>query len=132
MKIRAIYLRAGVDIPPEIIGIEDRNNLDELYRLINCDTIDVTYRQFDEKIFAVVCDDNGKLKSNSITSAITMRTNQPIRTDLVGNLIVTGYPNDEGDFTSLSDEDIKIILRQVICLQMFVGEKPTDIYAFVL
>ena len=132
MKIRAIYLRAGVDIPPEVIEIDDRDNLDELYRLINCNSIDVTYRQFDKKIFAVVCDDNGKLKNDSITSAITMRANQPIRTDLVGNLIVTGYPNDEGDFTSLSDEDIKTILRNVISLQLFVGEKSTFAFAFVL
>ena len=61
-----------------------------------------------------------------------MRTNQPIRTDLVGNLIVTGYPNDEGDFTSLSDEDIKIILRQVIGLELVTDDKAIDIYAFVL
>ena len=132
MKIKAVYLQAGKPIKPEVIEIDDRDHLNELYRLLNCNTIDVTYRQFCNNVYAVICDDEGALKECPITSAINFRLNQPIKTDLVGNLIVAGYPDDEGNLTDLDEDQIKEILKTVITCEFSVAGKKNDCYVFVV
>ena len=132
MKIKAVYLQAGKPIKPEVIEIDDRDNLNELYRLLNCNAIDVTYRQFCYNVYSVICDDEGALKQCPITSAINIRANQPIKTDLVGNLIVAGYPDMEGNLTDLDEDQIKEILKTVITCEFSIAGKKNDCYVFVV
>ena len=113
-KVRAIYLQAGKNIYPEIVEImPDGSNLEELYRLLNCRTIDIVKRPFGNKYFNVIVDDEGLLKDNFIPSAFSVAKTKGTQLDLVGNLLVVGPADDEGNFTEISDQEIFTIFMQV-------------------
>ena len=98
----------AVDIVPE---------LDTLYKLLNCDLIDVTYRKVGDKMYCIVCDDEGLLKEGAIVSGVEETEDGDIRPMLVGNLLFFSEENTEdGDFVGLTDEDVQNILEHMLTL----------------
>ena len=102
--------------------IDVTGGLKEMYRLLDCDCIDVTYRDIQDgdglyNVFNVVVDDEGLLKDSPIVSA---RSRDDMSAQLVGNLLVFGVDWEEanyGDLASLTDEEVKLVigsLRRVI------------------
>lgn len=81
------------------------NNLDDYYKYISCDCFDIPTRKIGDRYFNIICDDEGLLKDHPIVSAIDPSF-EPM---LVGNLIVGGKTNSEGDMLDLTDEDIEVI-----------------------
>lgn len=88
------------------------DTLESWYKIINCDTIDITCRRIgeevDAKYFNFICDDEGLLKGFPTVTAISS-DNQPM---LVGNLFICN-DDGEGNLTSLSDDDISIIEKNI-------------------
>lgn len=82
----------------ENVNCED--SLEEFYRLIGCDCIDITMRKIGGRWFDIVCDDEGLLKDDMKISAIN-DMGQPM---LVGNLLFFNH-DSEGNLLPLSDED---------------------------
>ena len=102
--MKVVYLNVENRELPKVIDIED--DFDVFYELIKCRYIDIVHRKIGHKYFDVICDDEGALKEDAITSAVDTQFRQM----LVGNLIVS-KSDDEGNLIDLSDEDIKQILR---------------------
>ena len=99
-----------VDVENEdvkVIEIEDK--LDEFYRILNCDIIDIAHRYIGDKRFNIVCDDEGLFKDEPKISAIDNLGNMM----LVGNLFIVSGKNYDGELHSLSEEEIKHILARV-------------------
>ena len=117
-KVKAVYLQAGENIYPDIVEImPDGSNLDEIYKLLKCDTIDIVSRPFgiDKKMFNVILDDNGRLKDKPIPSALNIIPGKKdFSIDFVGNLLICGFADEEGNLTDLSLDDICKIKNQVI------------------
>lgn len=88
----------------KIITFEDK--LEELYRLCDCQYIDITMRKIGEYEYDIVCDDEGLLKEGYIVSAID-KNQKPM---LVGNLIFCNH-DEEGNLASLKEEQIVNILK---------------------
>ena len=68
-KIKVVYLKAGVDEQAKVIEISDEagpESLQELYRLLNCEAIDIVYRKFGQNQYAVICDDEALLKKDGV------------------------------------------------------------------
>lgn len=91
------------------VSIENPSGLEDYYKLIGCSTIDITNRAIAGKRFDIICDDEGIFTENPKISAI----NDMGEPQLVGNLIITGEADSEGNMTDLTDEDIVHIKKNI-------------------
>lgn len=94
---------------PQII--ETEGGLAEWYRLLKCDLIDITERQVAGRYYDIICDDEGLLKDGAKVSALDSAQSP----QLVGNLIFCNH-DDEGNETTLTDEDIARLLPNAVIL----------------
>ena len=85
--------------------VVEANELKDYYRLIGCTTIDIVNRSIKGKRYEIICDDEGTFKADPRISAIDDMGNAM----LVGNLIVCGQADEEGNLTDLTEADIKHI-----------------------
>lgn len=104
--------------------VEDE--LHELYKLVECDTIDIIKRCIGGKLYALIIDDNGKIcEEEKMVSALTVCDDtlppaifntgeNDILEILVGNILIAGLPDDEGELTPLTDEDVKNIKNNLL------------------
>lgn len=97
-------------ITKDEVKVVEVNGLDDYYKLIECDTIDIAYRSIGGKAFDIICDDEGLLKESRRVSAVKV-TGEPA---LVGNLIVCGEADEEGEETSLTEADIELIKENIV------------------
>lgn len=88
-----------------------KDDLDEFYRLIECDTIDIVKRDIGGKCYCVICDDEGLFKQNPLPAIANQQTPN---INVYGNIIITGEENNEGELTSLTSEDINRIRNCII------------------
>lgn len=107
-KIKAFY------VDPSTNTAEEREitpDLDTYYELLHCDCIDIVNRGFAmcNRRFDIICDDMGLYADDPRISAIDDHM-QPM---LVGALLVIGQADEEGNETSLTDEDVKILKHYV-------------------
>ena len=84
------------------------DTLDNLYKILNCDTIDIIKRSINGKLYHVVCDDNALLKNPIPRIGLVNPTGD---SKIYGNAFICGDVDCEGDLTSLNEDDIKSILR---------------------
>ena len=102
-----------VDVKNETARVvEVQDDLDEFYKILNCDCIDITVRRIGgrcRKKFNIVCDDEGLLKDPQKISAID-NLGQP---QLVGNLFIVGGEVIDGELTSLTESEVAYILARV-------------------
>lgn len=89
--------------------VVDVSTLEDYYKLIGCRCIDIVTRKIGRKVYDIICDDEGTFVDDPLISAI----DDVGRVMLVGNLIVCGLADDEGELTSLSPEDIRYIKKRV-------------------
>lgn len=115
--IQVIYVNVDKGENPKIKHIED--DIDTFYKLINCDNVEMPQRQINGKYFTIICDEEGTLKSNPIVSACSHKGDAM----LVGNLIITGLPNEYGDLTGLSDDDVLLIMSKFRKTLLYHPEK---------
>lgn len=78
------------------------NGLEDYYKLMEVDIIDIVTREIGGKFYDVICDDEGLLKENPIPTMFDDEK-QPM---IFGNIIIAGLADGEGNMTDLTDEDI--------------------------
>lgn len=98
-----------LNVVEDKVRIVEANGLDDYYRLMGCSVIDITQRKIAGKYYDIICDDEGLLKENPKISAIT-HMGQPV---LVGNLIIAGEADADGNLTDLLDTDILHLYRNI-------------------
>lgn len=89
----------------EIVKVE--NSLIELYKLLDCDLIQVVERKIGNKVYDIICDEEGLLKPNFQSAICTNYTE-----NLYGNILIVNH-DDEGNFTSLDDDEIIDINKSI-------------------
>ena len=82
-----------------ILTIKDE--LDEFYKILNCETIDIVKRRVGRSEVNIICDDEGTFREDPKISAIGNLGNVM----LVGNLFVVGIEDNEGELTSLDNPE---------------------------
>ena len=99
-----------VDVEKETAGVvEIPDELDEFYKILNCDCIDIVVRQIGRKRFNIICDDEGLFKDPQKISAIDNLG----QAQLVGNLFIVGSSVLDGDLTGLTEKEAAYILARV-------------------
>ena len=97
--------------------------LDTFYELLHCDCVDIVSREvgrYGKRRYDIICDDEGLLKDDPYISAIDNNG----RAMLVGSLLVVGEADDEGNITSLDDDDIKFLKMHTEYLSTYTHKAP--------
>lgn len=79
-----------------------------IYDLLDCSIFTIASRRFGKYKFDILLDDEGLLKTKTITG-LSIDKNEM----LVGNLFVCNH-NDDGEVVSLTDDEIKYLHLHVI------------------
>lgn len=82
-----------------------KNDLDEFYKLIDCDYVETVYPFKDD--VCIICDDEGKLKRKEFSRPL--RSDGVIYDIIAGTFIITGI--NEDDFCSLTDSQLETYLE---------------------
>lgn len=112
MKIKAFLI--------DVIGgnsrvVEIENKLEDYYRELHCELIDIQSRKVGKKVFDIICDDEGLMKEDNKISAID-NLGAPM---FVGNLLVVNCK--DGVETGLEDDEIEYVRDRVqkLCTRNF-------------
>lgn len=92
--------------------------LKHMYRLIDCDLIDIVYARIGGVNVEIVVDDEGLLKEKRRFSAIRGNETEGFAPWLVGNLIVFGQSDDEYH-TGLTEEEAATIYEYLMPTSLF-------------
>jgi len=96
-----------VDVENEKIGaIDIEPELDEYYRVLCCDTIDVATRSVGGKYFDIICDDEGLLKDRPKISLVDKHG----KAMLVGNLLFCHH-DENGETVGLEESELAFLSR---------------------
>ena len=95
-------MKVGIfDAETKKLRIQDiKDDLEEFYGIIKCDTIDIVTRYIRGVRFDIICDDEGLLKDNIVVIAFDINLNPA----LVGTLIFAHH-DDEGNLTDITKDD---------------------------
>ena len=92
-----------------VVEIADKDHLGQFYELIGCECIDLVTRRIGGKYFDVIVDDEGLFVQNPICSAYDSKHN-PM---LVGNIVILGEADGEGNETSMSEGDVSLVREAI-------------------
>ena len=96
------------------------DSIENYYKILNCNTIDIVERKIKNRHFNIVCDDEGLFSNSPKISGIT----SDLKSILVGNLFITGGVDENGYLTSLSEEEEKDVLDNVVYVTSNQNPKP--------
>lgn len=105
--MKVVYLNVYESKEPQVLDINDK--LQEFYRLIKCDTIDIVRRKIGDSYYDVICDDEGLFVENPKISMID-NLGKPM---LVGNIIICDADEDTGELEGLTDEQIAGVMKHI-------------------
>lgn len=97
------------------------NELQDYYDALGCDCFDIATRKIDGRYFDMFVDDVGLFSDNPIPSAL----DKDMKPMLVGNIVFANHDN-EGNTTSLLDEDIDHIRQHTMGVVDFNNKKTWD------
>ncbi|HCJ37841.1 MAG TPA: hypothetical protein DHV37_05890 [Erysipelotrichaceae bacterium] len=119
---RLLLLRIDTTDFPEIVKEVECNDLDDYYKYLNCGCFDIATRKIGDKYYDIFVDDEGLFKDNPIMSMANIDNGEPM---LVGNLIFANH-DDEGNTTSLSDEDMNNIKRHICLVDIVKADRSKE------
>lgn len=91
-----------------------RENLHNIYKMLDCDCIDVVVRKFGKNVYDIYCDDEGLLKNKQhITAVATFNQNHDLVEQIVGNVFICKH-DGEGGMQSLTEKECNEILNEVV------------------
>lgn len=115
-----------IDVQRDTVEYVEPQGLADFYRLIDCDLIDITCREINGRRYDIICDDCGWFRDDVKFSAVTAYGN-PV---LVGNLIITGEADADGDQTDLQPRIYSIYL--ITFIRFVHGDTQRDIGCFAM
>ena len=118
--MKVIYLNVNENKTPEVLNIPD--DLNTFYKLCQCTCIDIVTRRIGNVPYSIICDDEGLFVESPKISAV----DNGYRPQLVGNLIICGMPNKDGELTKLTGVDAVHILSQI--KHLYTQKHPDGYY----
>lgn len=107
-RIRAYYIAPEKRVAGPITITDD---LDTLHRLIDCECIDIRPYRVGGSDYDFIFDDEFLCHERPPMPSVADEGGCII---LMGNVLITGLPDEDGEQTSLTDEDIRRIERRMM------------------
>lgn len=99
-----------------------KDDLDEFYRRLDCNTIDMPTRWIGGQEFVIICDDEGLFREDRKVSA---RNGRDVM--LFGNLLVVKYAG-EGEIRGLTPDEVAHVMRHVSGIGRYTEDGRMDIW----
>lgn len=115
--MKAFLIDVNADVKEGARVVECGNDLETLYKLCDCSTIEIPCRKIGDFWYDIVCDEEGIFRENYKASALDEKFNVA----LVGNLLFCNH-DAEGDLVSLTDEQIENLKNHIHTTCHFDGE----------
>lgn len=96
-----------LDVKNDVVEIVEADGLQDYYKYIGTDVIDIVTRRIGGEHYEIICDDEGLFKEYPKISAID-DMGQPM---LVGNLLIAGGVDNEGNLEPVEIEDIEYVMQ---------------------
>ena len=112
-----------IDVHNAKIQEVEVSELDDYYKWIGCENIDITSRKIGGRIYDI-CDDEGFFHDPVLVSAVDSEKNAM----LVGNLIVMGNSDGDEILHGLSDEELKHLKKNLAVIGVERDKKITSVY----
>ena len=110
-----------LDVVNNDVRMVEANTLDDYYRLIGCDYVDIIHRRIGDVEVEIVLDDEGLLVEDPKPSGISV-DGTPI---LFGNLLIaSGRVTDDGELTELTEYEVDEIMDNVATISTSVYKEP--------
>ena len=110
-----------LDVVNKDVRMVEANTLDDYYRLIGCDYVDIIHRRIGDVEVEIVLDDEGLFVENPKPSGIDV-TGTPV---LFGNLLIaSGRVTDDGELTELTEYEVDEIMDNVATISTSVYTEP--------
>lgn len=104
------------------------DDLQEYYKILGCDLIEIVARKIAGRTFLIVCDEEGTLKEKPVISGL----DTGFHPALVGSLFIC-KPGEDGELGSLETEDVYFIKDFIQRIPaFFVGYRNDMSDAYVL
>lgn len=89
-------------------------NLHNIYKMLNCDCIDVVERKFGKNVYDIYCDDEALLKGGTPILAIaTYNQNNVLVEQIVGNVFICKH-DGQGGMQALTPKECSEILNEIL------------------
>lgn len=115
--MKAFLIDVNADVKEGARVVECGNDLQTLYKLCDCSTIEIPYRKIGDFWYDIVCDEEGIFKEDYKSSAL----DENFKPALVGNLLFCNHDAD-GELASLTDEQIENLKKHIRITCHFDGE----------
>jgi len=96
-----------IDVYNNKVETVEANGLEDYYKYLDCDTIDIIQRWIGDIPVNIICDDEGTFKEHPKISAIDVWGDIA----LVGNLLIAGGEVVDGELTELTEGEIEVIKK---------------------
>ena len=107
-----------LDTMEKKVEVVNPESLQDYYKLIGCKWVEIVTRKIGRKFYDVICDEEGTFVDDPLISAI----DDLGRVMFVGNLIICGLADEEGELTDLTSNDIKYIKKRIQTLDTRMHE----------
>lgn len=110
-----------LDVENKDVKMVEANGLDDYYKLIGCNYVDIIHRWIGDVEVEIVLNDEGLLVNAPKPSGISI-DGTPV---LFGNLLIaSGRVTDDGELTELTEEEIDEIMDNVATITTSVYKEP--------
>ena len=110
-----------LDVVNKDVRMVEANTLDDYYRLIGCDYVDIIHRRIGDVEVEIVLDDEGLLVEDPKPSGISVDGSIM----LWGNLLIaSGRVTDEGELTELTEAEIDEIMGNIATITTSIYKEP--------
>ena len=110
-----------LDVEHREVKLVEANSLNDYYKFIACDYVDIIHRRIGDVEVEIVLDDEGALVNYPKVSAIDI-DGTPM---LYGNLLVaSGRVTDDGELTELTEAEVDEIMENVATITTSVYTEP--------
>ena len=113
-----------LDVENNELKVVEANGLEDYYRLIGCDTIDIVRREIGEMEVEIVCDDEGLFLEHPKVSAID-RAGNPC---LYGNLLIASNRVVDGELTELTKGEIAYLKHCIVEVTTEYYKEPFKVF----
>ena len=118
-----------LDVEKRDVKMVEANGLDDYYKFIGCNYVDIIHRRIGDVEVEIVIDDEGALVNQPKISAISPE-GTPM---LYGNLLVaSGRVTDDGELTELDEDEVEAILTwNVATITTSIYKEPYPVFVEV-
>ena len=110
-----------LDVVNKDVKMVEANGLDDYYKLIGCNYVDIIHRWIGDVEVEIVLDDEGLLVNSPKPSGISI-DGTPM---LFGNLLIaSGRVTDDGELTELTEEEVDEIMDNVATITTSIYTEP--------